>query len=272
MGVGWIFESARRVLGKTVAVMGVAGVLLAVAPLKGTYVDPKLPVWMYSAALWVALALLGILALAWLIDWFESFIAQERVEQFRSAKRDELQDILPLYDQIVGGDRPTINQLKEVFNANSTAFRFFERVTKKKGGSKIVTLKGFCTIVPMTESAAELLGEERLNGLRMDKTHVCPPNKKCKVVYIGSIGGDGPRCRAAVLNYVLGLISEFSGRGVERIYTRPVTVDGLRVARQYGFRPVKEDAGESELGRLYVLELDQDSKPTKRRVRPTNPG
>jgi hypothetical protein len=238
-----------------------SGVLLAIAPLGGSYLDPGLPSLVFQSSFWAAIALLLALGVAWAVDlWFQ----REVTENFRSIRRDELRDLVPFYDRIIGGDRPSINDLKEIYNANNQVFRVREKVVQR-GQRKKTTLVGFCTIVPMSLEAEALLAQEQLDGVRMNRAHILRPGRSPRIIYIGSIGGDGATAKAAVLNYVLGVIDDCASRGVNRVYTRPVTQDGLRVARKYGFRPVKNDVVADELRRLYFLDLGDRFEAVRRR-------
>jgi hypothetical protein len=244
----------KKVIDAWAPIFGVSGFLLAIAALKGTYFDPNLPPWVFAGLLWAAIGGVLLVGLCWAVQGTGDWLSRDVVESFRAAKRDELQDLIPFFDRVVGTPRPSLNELKEIFNANNQVFRFLEKRTKQGRKTKSA-IQGFCTLLPVTKEAAVLLARDELNGLRMSRAHIAAPGKAHKTIYIGSIGGDSPKARAAVLNYVLGHIDDCATRGVTCVYTRPVTKDGLRVAKKYGFKPVSQDVGENELGRLYVLEI-----------------
>ena len=245
----------------------IAGILLALAPLGGTYVDPGFPAAFYPLALWASLCIFLFVGVCWALQILGNWLERDVTEQFRAAKRDELQELVPFYDRVVGGDRPSINELKEIFNANNQVFRFLEKVVKQ-GHKKKTNILGFCTVVPMNRDSEALLEQEELNGLRMNKTHIVPPGRPSRTIYIGSIGGEGSKAKAAVLNYVLGLIDDCAARGVQTIYPRPVTTDGLRVAKKHGFKPVNDNCGPDELRRLYRLQLEgRFDRQTRRKPR-----
>lgn len=244
----------RKTAGVSVSV---AGVLIALSVLKGTSVDPRFHENAYSIMMWLGIAIFSLLVLAWPIYEISNWASEESIDNFRSAKRHELQEVIPFYDRVVGGDRPTINALKELFNANNKSFVFYEKISYS-GGQKRTKVLGFCTIIPVTTQAEKLLEREELNGLRLDRAHVVRPGAACASIYIGSIGADGQSAKAAVLNYVLGQLHSYASAGVKRAYTRPVTKDGLRVAKKYAFVPVGGDVRGDELHRLYYLDLDAD--------------
>lgn len=250
----WVFRSAAYYAKNWPLVLGVVAVLLALAVVKGSSVDPHLPGSVYQAAFWAAIIAFLLLFAAWLLALFGDWLYRGVIESFRSLKRSELQDLVPFFDRVVGGERPSLNELKKIFNANSDVFKVLEKVVQynQKKRSELV---GFCTIVPMKRDAEQLLATEQLNGLRMNAEHIASSMKQARVLYIGSIGAQGSKPRAAVLNYVLGVMDDAAGHGVRKVYTRPVTKDGLRVALRYGFEPVMADAKPDELKRLYALDI-----------------
>lgn len=240
-----------------VAITTVSALLLAVSVIKGTYVDPGLPDWLYQGAFILALLLLGLLMACLLIHALLVRMGDEVYVNFRCARRSELELLLPLYDELVGGDRPSVNQLKVVHRANENCFIFMERV-RVRGVAKNATVIGFCTIVPMNAEASDLLEKNELNGLKFNKDHICSPNKKPKAVYVGSIGAKGAEAKGGVLNYVLGKLDDCADHGIKRVFTRPVTRDGLRIARKYGFEPVDPSVRSDELRELYALDLPRE--------------
>lgn len=263
----WVFRSADYYAGNWPLILAVVAILLALAVVQGTYVDPHLPGAVYRGAFWIAVIASALLVAAWLLVRLGDWLYRGVVESFRSIKRNELQELVPFFDRVVGGDRPSLNDLKQIFNANNDVFKVLEKVVKysRKRRSELV---GFCTIVPMKSEAEPLLATEQLNGLRMSAEHIAAPRKQVRVLYIGSIGAQGAKPRAAVLNYVLGVMDDAAKHGVRRVYTRPVTKDGLRVATKYGFEPVMGDVRPGELRRLYFLDVGgpESHKRVKKRV------
>lgn len=261
------------------AVLGfIATVLIALAPLNKSFVDPGFPEWIYVAFFWTAIAVVLVVVLCWLLCCLGEQLERDVVEKFECATRDEIQEVLPFYDRVIGGgQRPSVNALKAMFSANKNIFRFYKRKSMR-GEKKIVEVKGFCTVIPMNKAAEELLRKGELNGLKMDGTHIAGVKDRCSVFYIGSIGGEGAHAKAAVLTYVLGVVDEFSQRGCTRVYTRPITTDGLRVAKAYGFVRADGD-GALELGELCYKEIGDEpvqkiaprGRPRKAAVAADNP-
>lgn len=170
----------------------------------------------------------------------------------RFAKRKEIEDFLPFYQSVIGGPMPPMNEVKRTFKVNGEILRFLEHITRGRNTEK-KKLVGFCTVLPLKREAVALLEREQLNGLKLTRDHVCSPRETPAAIYIGSIGAKGSEAKAAILHYVLGVIHDQAAHGVRCVYTRPTTKDGLRVAKQYGFSPVAENAGANELGRMYKI-------------------
>lgn len=250
----WLFRVAGDVKRYWGIISTLAGLALAVAALKGTYIDPKFPDPVYQVLLWAGMGSIFLLALCAFADHAGWWLEGERSERFRPAKRTELDEILPLYDRVVGGIRPSLNELKNLYSANSQIFTVLEKRSKIAGrtSTKIV---GFCTIIPLNKEAKNLLEREELHGLKMSPEHICSPRQKAACLYIGSIGAEGYRAKGAVLGYTLGVLNECAQKGVAVAFTRPVTLDGLRVARQHDFEPVSNNVRNGELERLYRLNL-----------------
>lgn len=261
----WTFGVADRVRKRWGALGLLASVFLALAPLKNSVVDPKFPAWMYGAFLWSALAIFLLIAIAWGLCILGSYLERDVVEKFECASRGEIQEVVPFYDRVIGtGQRPSVNQLKSMFSANKSIFRFYKRKSVR-GSRKIVEIRGFCTVIPMKRDAGVLLEKGELNGLKMDSTHIAGAKERCEVCYIGSIGAERNSAKAAVLTYVLGVIDEYEQRGCGRVYTRPTTEDGLRIVRKYGFVSV-EGGGVPRIGELCYKELG-DGQVRRRPVR-----
>lgn len=247
-------------------IASLSGVFIALSLIRETKLDPGVPDFVFVFLFSAGIILFALLILLW--PAYEIFYraTTEVSFAFRIAKRDELQEMLPFYGRVVGGEMPSINSLKDLHRANDHCFIFYEKTTKNDG--RITReIVGFCTVVPVNRDAADLLSREELNGLRLNKTHVMKSGKKPFSIYVGSIGADGSKCRAEVLSYALGQLQVHASAGVSKVYTRPITKAGLRIAKKYGFHPVNSGVGPNDLGRLYVLDLVDGADVYTRRKR-----
>lgn len=103
-------------------------------------------------------------------------------------------------------------------------------------------IAGFFSIFPVTEEAKKLLERNELLGAAFAARHICDPREVPAAYYIGAIGGVGLRGRRATLFHLIGYMAALLKRHSKLVFTRPMTDDGLRVARDYRFRPVRSDA------------------------------
>lgn len=236
------------------AVTTAIGLALALAALKGTVVAPNWPSAIFSVGLWSSIGLLVWLLVSFAAVAIISVFFAETTTEIRPIKRTELETLLPFYEQLIGAERPALNQIKALYNANKKAILILERRSQRGLATKSV-VAGFCSILPVTKEAAGLMGKEQLNGLQMNKQHICTPRQEPYALYIGSIGGKGASAKAQILGYVLGQIDDAEKHGVRCVYTRPVTKDGLRLAKQYGFRSVAGKVSDGELNRIYRLRV-----------------
>jgi len=255
------------VVRRTWAAVGVlGGTLLALAPLKNSYLDLGFPDWTYRTFFWSSLLIFAGLIICWLLCKLGEYLERDVVEEFQCATRDEIQSVLPFYDRVIGpGQRPSVNELKAMFLANKSIFRFYKRKSVR-GSKRIVEVRGFCTVIPMKADAANLLRQGELNGLKMDRTHIATTKERFGACYIGSIGAESRDAKAAVLSYILGVVEQFAQQGCTRAYTRPTTQDGLRIAKKYDF--ISVSGGEIAIGDLCYKEIGEEPPP--RRMRKTN--
>ena len=160
------------------------------------------------------------------------------------------------------GQVPTLKQVKELHNINPNAIWVVERV-KENASSRITSTKtlGFFTILPLTEKAVRLVDDERLDALHFTAEHIATPKHKQAAFYIGSIAAKGFRAKAEILGYVRGRVEEESKDGSGIVFTRPISKDGLRLAKKYGFQPVGDNVGANELGRIYKRVFESDLEP-----------
>ncbi|HEY0022343.1 MAG TPA: hypothetical protein VGB24_05515 [Longimicrobium sp.] len=101
-------------------------------------------------------------------------------------------------------------------------------------------LVGFFTVVPVTMKAKQELEKNELRGFRIEPKHIVGPREAPAALYVSAIGAKGWRARENTLMALKGFLAALASH-VECIYTRPVTEEGLRLARQHGFKPVTRD-------------------------------
>lgn len=147
---------------------------------------------------------------------------------------------------------PTKRELKSLYKANNSICQIQFREIKFFG----ITLNkptGLFSALPMNKAARNLLEKEELHGLKFSDKHIIKENRPYTCLYIGAVGAIGPRAKRQILEFLKGFIHAEFKKGVEIIFTRPTTNDGLRVAKASGFIPVLDDVASNELDRLYCL-------------------
>jgi len=231
----------------------VCAILLAIAATRGTRVDPGFPPFFYQLSLWIALALFVVPVISLAVSAIRDHLNKRVAYRYRAVKRREMPELVEIYRELIGGDHPPINQLKRIQRANGEAFRFYERLVsgRWRQSSEVI---GFGAVLPVNRDAAQDLAKGLITGLSLDAARICRVGMRCSAIYIGSVGARGYRGKADVLKCVMMQVDALKNLGARHVYTRPITPDGLRIAKRHGFRPV--GAGQGRLGDLYVLDLD----------------
>jgi hypothetical protein len=251
-------------------VLAVAGVLLAIRPLKNDINDSlgNLPDALYTACLigGVILAAVGLSILLFPSGFFSSLAARlfkdfdEPDFDCRPAKRSELEFIHDFSSQQISGNVSPLPQMVHFHKKNRSVF--WVLINKKSAKDKSVRKKvGYYSVLPLSESARKLLEREELNGLKLTTEHILKQGETPAAIYIGGIAARRLpfRSRAVLLSYLKAHINRERERGVSVAYSRPVTKDGLRILRKYGFSPVADLSGD-ELDRIYKIVIPaQDS-------------
>ena len=118
-------------------------------------------------------------------------------------------------------------------------------------------LAGFFSVFPMTDEARALLESNELLGAAFTAAHICEPSQIPAAYYIGAVGGVGRRGRHATLLQLMGYVTALQRRHTKLVFTRPMTEDGLRLARDYRFSPVRRDVDDPK-NTIYVRDFARD--------------
>ena len=147
---------------------------------------------------------------------------------------------------------PTKRELKSIYKANNSICQMQFRKMKLFG----ITLDkatGVFSAAPVNKAARNLLEKEELHGLKFSDKHIIKEKRPYTCLYIGAVGAIGIRARRHLMDYLKEFIHVEFQKGVDVVFTRPTTKDGLRVAKAFGFTPVLDDVAPDELDRLYCL-------------------
>ena len=119
-----------------------------------------------------------------------------------------------------------------------------------------LSVLAFFSAIRLTASAAELFSRNALDGFRLDRTHIAGPKRKAEALYIGGLGAKGTRAKGWLVQHLRARIAQFFEEGGVVVFARPVTEDGLRIAKGMGFVPAV--SGSETLGNVYRLDSPLD--------------
>jgi hypothetical protein len=169
-------------------------------------------------------------------------------------KPNQIDLIIKLSKQLLP-QTPSKKSVKQIYKANGQMIRIQFRTIEFLGW-KFSKPTGFCSIMPMKDDARALLDREELAGISFTPEHIVKPAGDKSCIYIGSIAAKGLRAKRDIILYIKGVIDTEFESGVECIYTRPTSKEGLTLAKRFGFEPVSSDAKFDELERIYKLEKE----------------
>jgi len=209
--------------------------------------DP--PLWPYVLVLSVFLLSFIVALIAGIKEVIASI--EFRREVFRM-EYNQIDAVIELSKTLLP-ETPIKKDLKRVYRSNNRIIRVQVKI-RSFLGLNFSKICGFCSLLPLTKEAANLVHTENLLGLRFTPDHILSSHKDAQFLYLGSIAAIGLRDRREMIFYVKGAIDQAFERGVKAIYTRPTTRQGLKLAQRFEFEPVCEDVDEAQLNRIYILE------------------
>lgn len=145
------------------------------------------------------------------------------------ARADDIPQIVAIAQKTMG-DRITEENTRQLYNHNTKSIR---KVVDTRNGSIV----GYFCILPLTVNGQKNVMERDLIGDSLQVENFTKTFRPGSPVYIGSIAGINQKGKAATLELAQNLISTLD---VPKAFTRPVTKDGVRIVKKFGFRPVSE--------------------------------
>lgn len=211
---------------------------------------------------WV-ISVFGILMVlaGWALGFQFPELLPESGIRFRHFNRSELVELLKYAKNHVG-QVPTLRTAKKIFKITPNAFYVAER-QRALFGYKISRCVGMFSLLPLTRAAVSLLEDGNLDALRFTSEHIATSNDSTAALYVGTVIGDGKPVQGQVVAYLMSLIDQRARDGIAIVYTRPITNDGLKLARRYEFEPVEEGVPQNELGHVYKREFVDFALPAK---------
>lgn len=126
------------------------------------------------------------------------------------------------------GDVSDLDQTKSLYFHNKDCFRKIVDV-------KTQAIIGYFCVIPLTKKGVEQVQERNLLSGMVDLKNFAKRFSKGNSVYIGSIAGANPKGSAAAVEQLKLFLMN---KDCIKAYARPMTKDGVRLVKYYGFAPV----------------------------------
>lgn len=168
----------------------------------------------------------------------------------RRAKRNDLKLAYEFCQGMFGDNFATYNSVKRWFSHNDKMFWIVEKV-RKNAAATISEIRGFYSILPLSRAGEKALLDGEIDGRGFLIDHIAKDTESSVALYVGVIASKGIRFRGAALGSLITNLTSTLERKPCRIYTRPTTGDGLRIAKQRGFEAV-DGSGTDHMNKLYV--------------------
>lgn len=188
-----------------------------------------------------------------------SLVSKRTVRNYdvQVADRGDLEDLHDFCENYAGEHFATLESWTKRYDKHPGTF-FMLKETRKKRFETTVRLVGAFTIIPVNESARQLLEKDELSAVTFSPTHIAAPSEKAAALYISGVVGSSFRSKGFVLSFLKDRLKTEQERGNSLVYTRPMTDDGLRLTKAHGFSPVNP-AVINRVDRIYKKELRSDS-------------
>lgn len=171
----------------------------------------------------------------------------------RLAKRNELDSIQDLAEKYLPNKEvPSRNDTKKIFKKHPKGFYVIEK-KKVRGTEERRKIVGFFTLGPINQLGARELHKGK--PFREDFLARSFNSDQAVGVYIGSVVGRRGMAEGVATSYLLGRLETLCDYGLRKIYTRPITMQGLELAKREHFEPVRDDVGPHELNQIYFRDM-----------------
>jgi hypothetical protein len=175
------------------------------------------------------------------------------------AARDELRTLHEFCTLMVPGGFAAFEKWLERYDRNPQIFyAITASVTRPPAADNRIV--GAFAVTPLGEEARALLDAERLKGIDLKVEQITPPGEKPAAMYISGIVASGFSARGVTLEFLVSVMRREAARGNRLFYTRPMSRDGLRVVRDYGFEPI-DPAAAGKPDRIYRRGFGGDAAP-----------
>jgi hypothetical protein len=158
----------------------------------------------------------------------------------RQIKAQEVATVRRFAENHIGPAMPTDQQLRAMLAVNHDLFYAIE--SPPQNGNGPPALVGFFSILPLKQGAVLRLERAELIGAELLPDHITRKKGTPRGIYIGSVAGCGFRARAFALDRLITVVNTLCRKhNISKVFARPVTGDGLRLLRKFGFKAVMGD-------------------------------
>lgn len=173
------------------------------------------------------------------------------------AKWNQLEDVHTFCEQILGEEVATLERLQNWYSKNSEVIHiiYLQNNFQFRQVKKII---GVFSVFPLTQAATKLFSQNQLKGSEILEQHITKRTENATAIYIGAVVGKGFRGRQQTLLALIGYITSLVEKKISIIFTRPITPDGRRLAKQYEFVSVIQSYSK-ETDTIYFLSLSDES-------------
>lgn len=133
------------------------------------------------------------------------------------------------------------------------------RVTRSSISTGAVEGVGFFEIIPINKTAVKKIKSGSMDGRTLDISDIAT-SRNVAAYYIGSVAStnSNPVFKATTLLAFIHKLEEMAEENDITLFTRPVSHDGLRLVREFGFEKILSDRQDSASS--WKLELTKDRK------------
>jgi len=172
------------------------------------------------------------------------------------AKLQDLPIINELGNREFGEPVSDLGLMQKWWHVNHAVFAVIHRVTIAPGVRKDRTAGYFC-VIPLKGDVVKRLRNGLITGAQIPAEFVTVPHEKPEAFYIGGVAGIDFSARGSAVEHLLRHLRTLDPSRPITVLTRPVTRDGLRIAKAFSMVPVRGSGG---LGEVYEGNLAELTK------------
>jgi hypothetical protein len=173
------------------------------------------------------------------------------------ARQSDVSRLHDLYSEYFGGDVPSTELMRSWIKQSRKAFTMIYRVDNESIRKRKHVLVGSFKVLLLTEAAVRALEAEQVSGSTFQPDHLARRQSDAAGCYVGDVIGTTRFAQGVLLGYLNVACEQAIKKGLP-IYARPLTKEGQRVMKKYGFVEVSDGHSSPEIGRICKLVIDED--------------